>query len=87
VPIGGVNHGVFMNGLLSEITLMDLWVGMGKCTIFGGAVGLIAGYLGLRTSGGAEGVGRAANNTVVTTILLILIADYALGVLFLKLGI
>ncbi len=87
VPIGGINHGIFMANLFAEITPMDLWVGLGKCMVFGGAVGLIAGYLGLRTTGGAEGVGRAANNTVVATILLITLADYLLGLMLLALQI
>ena len=66
--------------------MVDLWVGMGKCLVFGTAVGLIAGYLGLRTSGGATGVGKAANNTVTYTIVLILVVDYLASMLLLRWG-
>lgn len=85
VPVAGINHGSFMDNLYSQVTPIDLWVGLGKCVVFGGAVGLIAGFTGLRTTGGAAGVGRAANNTVVYTIILILIADYLVSLLLLAL--
>ncbi|MBL9105938.1 MAG: ABC transporter permease [Myxococcales bacterium] len=86
VPICGVDHGTFMVNLYSQVSMVDLYVGMAKCLVFGTAVGLIAGYLGLQTSGGAEGVGRAANNTVVYTIVFILVADYAASMILLSLG-
>jgi phospholipid/cholesterol/gamma-HCH transport system permease protein len=83
VPLGGVNHGAFMEHLTAQVQPADLWVGMGKCALFGTAVGLIAGYLGLRTEGGAEAVGKAANDTVVYTIVLILLVDYVVSMLLL----
>jgi phospholipid/cholesterol/gamma-HCH transport system permease protein len=86
VPICGVDHGTFMVNLYSQVSMVDLYVGLAKCLVFGTAVGLIAGYLGLQTSGGAEGVGRAANNTVVYTIVFILVADYAASMILLSLG-
>jgi phospholipid/cholesterol/gamma-HCH transport system permease protein len=85
VPICGVDHGTFMVNLYSQVSLVDLYVGLGKCLVFGTAVGLIAGYLGLTTTGGATGVGRAANNTVVYTIVFILVADYLASMLLLTL--
>jgi phospholipid/cholesterol/gamma-HCH transport system permease protein len=87
VPICGVDHGTFMVNLYSQVSLVDLYVGTGKCLVFGTAVGLIAGYLGLQTTGGATGVGRAANNTVVYTIVFILVADYIASMTLLSLGI
>ena len=86
VVLSGCDHGSFMANLYSQVSMVDLWVGMGKCLIFGTAVGLIAGYLGLRTSGGAAGVGRAANNTVTYTIVLILVVDYLVSMLLLSWG-
>lgn len=86
VPICGVDHGTFMVNLYSQVSLVDLYIGLGKCLVFGTAVGLIAGYLGLSTTGGAEGVGRAANNTVVYTIVFILVADYIASMTLLSLG-
>lgn len=87
VPLGGVNHGAFIEHLTAQVKPADLWVGMGKCALFGTAVGLIAGYLGLETKGGAAAVGKAANDTVVYTIVLILVVDYLVSMILLGAGI
>lgn len=87
VPVMGVDHGSFIANLYAQVSLVDLWVGLGKCMVFGTAVGLIAGFLGLRTSGGATGVGKAANDTVTLTIVLILIVDYFASMVLLRMGV
>ena len=86
VPLGGVDHGAFMENLHAQVTMMDLWVGLGKCTIFGLGIGLIAGYRGLHVGKGAAAVGKAANDTVVSTIILILVVDYVVSMLLLGVG-
>jgi phospholipid/cholesterol/gamma-HCH transport system permease protein len=87
VPLGGVDHGAFVEHLTAQVVPADLWVGMGKCALFGAAVGLIAGYLGMNAKGGAESVGKAANDTVVYTIVLILLVDYVVSMALLGAGI
>ncbi|NVB39388.1 ABC transporter permease [Pseudenhygromyxa sp. WMMC2535] len=86
VPLGGVDHGAFMDNLTAQITPADLWVGLGKCALFGLGVGLIAGYRGLDVGKGAADVGKAANDTVVSTIVLILLTDYLLSMILLQAG-
>jgi phospholipid/cholesterol/gamma-HCH transport system permease protein len=86
VPVSGIDHGSFMANLMAQVTAVDLLVGLGKCMVFGTAVGLIAGFLGLRTSGGSLGVGKAANDTVTYTIVLILVVDYFVSMGLLSLG-
>lgn len=86
VPIGGIDHGAFMENLTAQITPADLWIGMGKCAVFGLGVGLIAGYLGLNVGKGAADVGKAANDTVVSTIVLILFVDYLVSMILLGAG-
>ena len=75
-----------MEHLTLQITPADLWIGLGKCALFGLGVGLISGFLGLRVKHGAAAVGKAANDTVVNTIILILLTDYAVSMVFLGLG-
>jgi phospholipid/cholesterol/gamma-HCH transport system permease protein len=87
VPLGGVDHGAFMEHLTAQVTPADLWVGLGKCSLFGTSVGLLAGYLGMQVAGGAEAVGKAANDTVVATIVMILMVDYAVSMALLGAGI
>ena len=62
---------------------IDLASGIGKTFFFGFAIGLIGCFNGLRTSGGADGVGRATTATVVTASITVLIMDFFLTKLFL----
>jgi phospholipid/cholesterol/gamma-HCH transport system permease protein len=49
-----------------------------KTAIFGGSIGLISSYLGYTTNEGAEGVGRAATNSVVISSFAIILIDVVL---------
>ena len=49
-----------------------------KTTVYGLIIGLIACFQGMRTRGGAEGVGRAATNSVVLGSLFLILADVVL---------
>lgn len=49
-----------------------------KTAIFGAVIGLISSYLGYTTDEGAEGVGRAATNSVVLSSLAIILIDVVL---------
>ena len=49
-----------------------------KTAVFGLIIGLIACFQGMRTVGGAEGVGRAATNSVVMASLFVILADVVL---------
>jgi len=49
-----------------------------KTAVFGLIIGLIACFQGMRTQGGAEGVGRAATSSVVLASLFVILADVVL---------
>ena len=49
-----------------------------KTVVFGGIIGLVACFEGMRTSGGTEGVGRAAKTSVVLSSLFVILADVVL---------
>jgi phospholipid/cholesterol/gamma-HCH transport system permease protein len=49
-----------------------------KTMVYGLIIGLIACFQGMRTRGGAEGVGRAATNSVVLGSLFLILADVVL---------
>lgn len=49
-----------------------------KTAVFGLIIGFIACFQGMRTQGGAEGVGRAATNSVVMSSLFVMLADVVL---------
>jgi phospholipid/cholesterol/gamma-HCH transport system permease protein len=49
-----------------------------KTAVYGLIIGTVACYEGMRTRGGAEGVGRAATNSVVLASLFVILADVVL---------
>jgi phospholipid/cholesterol/gamma-HCH transport system permease protein len=53
--------------------------GLIKASIFGLIIALIGCWQGLKTEGGAEGVGRATTRTVVIASILILIVNFFLS--------
>jgi phospholipid/cholesterol/gamma-HCH transport system permease protein len=72
----------YMRSVIESISYNDLASGVGKTIFFGFSTGLIACFNGLRTSGGADGVGRATTATVVTSAITVLIMDFFLTKLF-----
>ncbi len=82
VPIKGQNLGTFMSNLYSIVGPEDLTIGLIKTSCFGLAITTIACYYGYNVTGGAEGVGRAANRTVVYSVVVVLLINYFLSSLF-----
>ncbi len=65
-------------GFIFRYLPVDVFAGLLKPLVFGGIMSLTACHYGLRTTGGTEGVGRAATRAVVTTSILVLATDYFL---------
>lgn len=73
----------YLRSVITTVKYNDLASGIGKTFFFGFATALIGCYNGLRTSGGADGVGRATTTTVVSGAITVLIMDFFLTKLFL----
>jgi phospholipid/cholesterol/gamma-HCH transport system permease protein len=65
----------FMASARSVITGLDFFSGLGKAVVFGAIIGTIACDRGLNTTDGAEGVGRATTQTVVLSVVFVLLSD------------
>lgn len=78
----GVSSGVFLASLQRFVWPYDLVVGLIKAFFFGLIIAAVGCHRGLNTTGGAEGVGRAATGAVVSAILLILVCNYFLDLAF-----
>lgn len=74
--------GLYTNSVFKNLTMGDFFSGVGKSFFFAAAIAVVGCFNGLQTSGGADGVGRATTDTVVTTSILILISDYFLTKFF-----
>jgi len=73
----------YMRSVINTLRYNDVASGVGKTFFFGFGIGIIACYNGLKTSGGADGVGRSTTATVVTASITVLIMDFFLTKLFL----
>ena len=83
IPAPITTYGTDERSVIETVKYNDLASGIGKTFFFGFAIALVACYNGLRTSGGADGVGRATTATVVTGAITVLIMDFFLTKLFL----
>lgn len=61
---------------LNLVDAGDLTVGLVKCLAYGAAIPVVAGYCGLSTFGGSEGVGWATTRAVVNSSLAIIILNF-----------
>lgn len=77
----GANY--YLRSVIEAVKYNDLASGIGKTFFFGFSTALIACFNGLRTTGGADGVGRSTTQTVVTGAITVLIMDFFLTKLFL----
>lgn len=80
-----VSADFYLSSIIQFIKFGDVFSGLGKTFFFALFIGTIACYNGLQASGGADGVGRATTQTVVTTSITILVSDFFLTKLFLQL--
>lgn len=73
----GVSPMTFYNGLTSGLLgFGDVASGLFKSVVFGLVMALASCHFGLATTGGAPGVGRAVNATVVTSAAGVFVLDY-----------
>lgn len=76
----------FIDNMLEQVKPHDFYTGFCKAGVFGLLIGLLACTNGLRVTGGAEGVGNATTNTVVQSVVCIVIADLIFTYLFVVWG-
>jgi phospholipid/cholesterol/gamma-HCH transport system permease protein len=78
----GFDWRVLIANLVESHLLDELLMGVVKATCFGIAISCISCYFGLGASGGAVGVGRATNHSVVANATAIFLLDFLVGWLF-----
>ncbi len=73
-----VPSGVYWNSVVEGLYIQDVWMGLIKPFFFGLVIVTIGCHVGLRTSGGTQGVGRSTTNAVVATSVVVLVVDFFL---------
>ncbi len=76
------NAAAYMTNTLDFLETGDVVSGLVKAAVFGFIVATMGCYHGMNSGRGAQGVGRATTNAVVSASILILAANYLLTELF-----
>jgi phospholipid/cholesterol/gamma-HCH transport system permease protein len=71
-----VASSVYWNAVVQGLYIQDVWMGLIKPFFLGFAIVSIGCHVGLRTSGGTQGVGRSTTNAVVAASVVVLIVDF-----------
>jgi phospholipid/cholesterol/gamma-HCH transport system permease protein len=75
----------YLQTFTTTVTIGDFFAGVSKTFFFGWIIAMVGCYIGLSTTGGTEGVGRATTRAVVVASVAILVSDFFLTRLFLLL--
>ncbi len=78
----GFNPAVYLKNTVDFLEYGDVTSGLIKAAVFGFIIALMGCYHGYNSEGGAQGVGRATTNAVVSASVLILASNYLLTSIF-----
>jgi len=76
------NPSSYLINTWTYLQYMDIVTGLVKASVFGFIITLLGCYNGFNSKGGAQGVGSATTNAVVSSSILILIFNYILTEIF-----
>jgi phospholipid/cholesterol/gamma-HCH transport system permease protein len=76
------NSGLYLQKTFEFLEVMDVLSGLIKAAVFGLIITFMGCYHGLNSKGGAQGVGRATTNAVVSASMLILAFNYLITEIF-----
>ena len=65
----------FIQEIFNTITYLDIFTALFKSMVFGFTIGMVGCYKGYHSSRGTEGVGKAANSSVVTAMFLVFVEE------------
>jgi phospholipid/cholesterol/gamma-HCH transport system permease protein len=81
-----VPYELYLANTLDQVVIADFATGLLKAAVFGTILASVACYNGFKVTGGAAGVGKATTDTVVQTVVTIVIADLVFTAIFFQLG-
>ena len=86
ISVLGVPYELYKANTLNQVVVNDFITGLIKASVFGLILSAFACYHGLNVTGGAAGVGRATTNTVVQSVVAVIVADLAFTAVFYSIG-
>jgi phospholipid/cholesterol/gamma-HCH transport system permease protein len=78
------NAALYLQATWSQLQPFDVVLGLIKAAAFGFTVALMGCFHGYHSRGGAQGVGAATTNAVVSASILILVLDFLITALFVR---
>jgi len=78
----GISSHQYIKRSIEILLIKDVITGLIKAFFFGGIIATVGCYYGLKTEGGAEGVGRATNVAVVAALVMIIASDALFTAIF-----
>jgi phospholipid/cholesterol/gamma-HCH transport system permease protein len=81
-----VPYELYKTNTLNQLVVDDFYTGLIKASVFGLILSAIACHNGLKVTGGAAGVGKATTDTVVQTVVAVIIADLVFTAIFFQIG-
>jgi phospholipid/cholesterol/gamma-HCH transport system permease protein len=82
VIVQGGSAGAFLASFTALATLPDLYVSMIKAATFGFLAAIVGSYKGLSAGGGPAGVGRAVNESVILSFMLLFLLNSIITALY-----
>ena len=79
-----VSSSTYWDAVIDGLFLGDAWQGLIKPVVLGFVIGTVGCHVGIRTTGGTQGVGRSTTNAVVVASVLVIAADFFLTPLLMK---
>ena len=71
-----VASSLYWKSVIEGLYIQDAWMGLLKPFVLGFVIVSIGCYVGLRTKGGTQGVGRATTNAVVASSVMVIAMDF-----------
>jgi phospholipid/cholesterol/gamma-HCH transport system permease protein len=83
----GLTPAYFVTALAKAVQISNLWLAVGKSTVFGLMIALIGCHYGLRIKPNTQSLGEGTTASVVTSITMVILVDALFAVVFKDVGI
>lgn len=77
--VAHIGYAEFIDSVRQRVVTADFLKGLIKAVVFAAIIVLVGSYQGLRTRGGAAGVGRSTTSAVVNAIILIFVSNFLMS--------
>ncbi|MGR9088337.1 MAG: MlaE family ABC transporter permease [Gammaproteobacteria bacterium] len=81
-----ISYQQFFQKLPDAVPLINVFIGLGKSSVFGMMIALIACHFGFRIKPNTESLGNETTNSVVTAITIVIMVDALFAILFMDIG-